>query len=83
MSLPSSRFVTRYDWRGRCHLIVNGKRLDVDPGYCVVVDLHEEFPPRSFSLGQWQKMDQYRHDMNYAHDPNYRIMVDRWKKKTT
>lgn len=83
MSLPGSRFSVRYVGHGYRHVIVNGKRLDVGRVYCAVVDLHEEFPPRPFTWDRGDSARQYCHDMNYAHDPNYRIMVDRWKKKTT
>ena len=79
MSLPGSRFVVRYVHHGHRDIHVNGKRIDVGKARYVVVDLHEEFPLRAFKYDQWEAMWKYRNDMNYAHDPYFRLAVDLWK----
>lgn len=84
MSLPGSRFSVRYVHHKNHDILVNGKRIYVGTAAAyVVVDLHGEFPWRAFKRGQWEAMWKYRNDMNYEHDPYFRLAVDSWKKKTT
>lgn len=75
MSLPGKRFVMLHPDRSY-RIQINRRQIRVEYAYYYVVDLHEEFPPKPFrgsGLECYYRAVDYLVEMNYKHDPLFRL----------